>query len=384
MAATMTRPAADAPAPPPRRASPPGWVVLASVVVVVAAIAGIALVAVDRTAALGGTVTAVDGPLTYRSQAATVALDDGRVLIWGGRSTTTDSGSIYDPATDTWEQLPPAPGRPRFSAAAAWTGTEAIIVGGSDASTERFVPLATGIAWNPTTGSWRELPVAPEGLMDARALAFDTGVLVTGGSRVTSDHVPSDLWFDLRDETWTAIPVPGQVLSLTRGNGRVLAAAQTPQASSAGPGWSWSALAFDPIQVRWVPIAPPIDAPWVALAPGADGALSAVTADLEQLRGLVLEDGRWVEAAAIRSSAVATIEPTGYPPVGVWTGDQLVLGGQGGLVAWSPRARTFATLTDPAIRTFGATAVWTGHQVVALSSQSSEGFTWTPPPPDVP
>jgi len=304
------------------------------------------------------------------------------VLIWGGRSTTTDSGAVYDPATGTWQPLPPAPGIPRFSAAAAWTGSEAIIWGGSPANAEFFVPDATGIAWNPATASWRELPVAPVGLMDARAVAFETGVLFTGG-RTTGSAAPVDLWFNLADETWTTVVNPTEVLTVAWSEGQLIGAGRARTLGSAGQR-IWSVLAFDEATRTWSRTAPEIEAPWVALAGAADGGLTAVTADREQLRGLALVDGSWVEAASMRSSVVATIEPSGYPPAALWTGDRLVLGGQGGLVAWSPSARTFASTTDPRIRTFGSTAVWTGDAVVSLSSQSSEGWVWTPPVPEAP
>lgn len=354
--------------------------IIGILIVVMAACAAAFVVARDETPELGGTVTAIDGPLTFRSQAATVALGDGTVLIWGGRSTTTDSGSVFDPATGTWQQLPAAPGPPRFSAAATWTGTEAIIWGGSPADAELFAPEATGIAWNPTTASWRELPAAPFGLMDARAVAFETGVLFTGGKRITSEIDPADLWFNLADETWTTVPAPVEVLNVTWDQDRLLGTGRESSLSSAGRLTSWSVLEFDEGLRGWRPIAPPLETPWLIVAPTAGGELTAVTADMEELTGLVLEGERWVEVAMMRSGAIATIEPSGYPPVTVWTGDQLILGGTGGLVGWAPGTRTFSALTDPVIRSFGTTAVWTGDEIVSLSAQSSEGWTWAPPP----
>ena len=68
-----------------------------------------------NTGSLAGEVRAIDGPIGYRSQAATVALGDGRVLIWGGRRINPASGRIYDPTTDTWAPLPAPPGVERHA-----------------------------------------------------------------------------------------------------------------------------------------------------------------------------------------------------------------------------------------------------------------------------
>ena len=274
-----------------------------------------------------------------------------RVLIWGGRATTSDSGWVYDPTPGTWQKLPPAPGPSRFSAGAVWTGTEAMIWGGSIADPFRFDP--GGVAWNPSTGSWRELPAAPVGLMDARAVAFDAGVLFTGGRGPTGGH-PTDLWFDLASETWSEVPNEVQVRNVAWQDGRLVGTGPTPCDVSAGRLTStWEVLTFDPLARTWSQAAPTIDASWLALAPGPSGELTAVSADGETIRGFALTHGQWVQHAEIRSGAVVTIEPTGYPPATVWTGDQLVLGAQGGLVGVvtrEPRARPGDRPGDPHLR----------------------------------
>lgn len=375
MATTMTRPP-EAPPPPPRRASPLRGLLLVGIVAVLAGLVALATTR-TRTAELGGTVAAIDGPLTLRSQAATVALGDGRVLVWGGRNTSPDSGAVFDPSSGTWELLPPAPGPSRFSAAAVWTGTEAIIWGGSTRS-DRFTPDPGGIAWNPTTRSWRELPAAPLALMDARAVAFESGILITGGRRIDSSE-PVDLWFDRADEAWAIVPNDIQVLNVAWQQGHLVGTGPVIERLLDGHP-TWAVLAFDELTRTWSQGAPELEAGWLALASTADGQLTAVSSDSEQLRGYVLTNNQWVEAAGIRSSAVVTIEPRGYAPATVWTGERLVLGAQGGLAAWDPETRQFATLDDQRVRTFGGTVVWTGSEIVSLTNQSSEGWIWSPPP----
>jgi hypothetical protein len=60
----------------------------------------------------------------------------------------------FNPNTGTWRDLPNPPGPARWEAQTAWTGTEALFVGGTEHPAE-------GIAFDPEAGSWRELPPAP-------------------------------------------------------------------------------------------------------------------------------------------------------------------------------------------------------------------------------
>jgi hypothetical protein len=105
-----------------------------------------------------------------------------------------------------------------------------------------------------------------------------------------------------------------------------------------------------------------------------------VVATDTEVQALELVGERWTPAVVAASGPIATIEPAGYPPVALWTGDRLVVGGAGGLLAWTPSDRTLDRLDDRRVVTFGATAVWTGTEVVALSNQNTEGWVWTPAP----
>jgi hypothetical protein len=309
------------------------------------------------------------------------------VLVWGGRNISTDSGNVYDPATGEWEHLPAAPGPPRSGAAAVWTGEEAIIWGGSTTDAPPGIDPG-GIAWNPRTAAWRELPAAPHGLLHARPVAFgEDGVLFTGGERPGGD--PADLWFDLRTEQWTEVPNTVRVLNVAWQGDRLLGTGPAPRpvdiegagtAARTGKVRStWSVVAFDRSRLAWTEAAPSIEARWLALAVGTDDALTAVSVDTE-VRGHVLGPDGWTEATEVAGggSRINTTEPTAYPPVAVWIGDRLVLGGSGGLLAWDPANRRFAGMSDRHILTFGGTVVWTGEHVVSLTNQNTEGWVWTP------
>lgn len=336
-----------------------------------------------NTAALGGDLQRIDGPLELRSQAATVALGDGRVLIWGGRSTTSESGAIYDPATGAWEDLPPAPGPSRFGAAAVWTGEEAVIWGGSTSGTFDFDP--GGVAWDPVERTWRELPPAPVGLMGARAVAFPDGVLFAGGTQQSFAPDPVSLW--LEDGTWTVVPAPLSVVNTAWDGKRLIgtgpgALTMGHQAMGHQGRTGWPVVAFDSERLAWEQVAGPLDTEWMAIAVADDGTLSAVTREqvYAPLRAYEWTGERWEKVAETRAGAdgVVAIDVFSHPPVTVWTGERLLVGGEGGLTAWDPSARRFSTRSDRRFRTFGGAAVWTGSSVVALSGQSSEGWVWTP------
>jgi hypothetical protein len=77
------------------------------------------------------------------------------MVVWGGAGaggTIPANGETYDPVTNTWSALPRAPLRAREEAAAVWSGTDVIIVGGTDARTldaNHTVVLHDGAALTP-------------------------------------------------------------------------------------------------------------------------------------------------------------------------------------------------------------------------------------------
>lgn len=107
-----------------------------------------------------------------KSPAGHTAVWTGReVLFWGGiensRYAQADlqrSEVAYDPAKKTWRQLPPAPLDPRTYHEAVWTGREMIVWGG----VTRCCPIdsvihdAAAAAYDPETNTWRALPELPE------------------------------------------------------------------------------------------------------------------------------------------------------------------------------------------------------------------------------
>ena len=143
--------------------------------------------AADGTPAGWQPLSTASSPSARR--AASTAWDGQRLYVWGGKSlegALLSDGAVWHSQSNTWSALGTS-GAPtaRFDAAAVWTGEEFAVFGGSgQIGSGRTGPLATGAAWNPTTGTWRALPSqAPESARSAPLSAW-TGSqwLVHGGS----------------------------------------------------------------------------------------------------------------------------------------------------------------------------------------------------------
>ncbi|MFP3907907.1 MAG: kelch repeat-containing protein, partial [Acidimicrobiales bacterium] len=129
-----------------------------------------------------------------------------RLLVWGGTAGPdhlaecfTD-GALYDPASSTWEAIPPAPGADqRCGASAVWTDDELVVFGGYD-DTGPPTPgsvLGDGAAFDPDTGEWRSIPSAPvEPRYSADAVWTGREVIVVGG---TGDAGPDEVGSPLGD-----------------------------------------------------------------------------------------------------------------------------------------------------------------------------------------
>jgi hypothetical protein len=139
-------------------------------------------------------------PLEARA-AHSVVWTGREVIVWGGwrddlASLAFADGAAYDPATGTWRTIAPAPIPGRGYHAAAWTGTEMIVVGGEAAGQ---VGVADGAAYDPATDRWRLLPDAPR--------AFPTGSPPPQSAAWADDHLV--VWMRDTDEVFALDPDSG-------------------------------------------------------------------------------------------------------------------------------------------------------------------------------
>ena len=156
--------------------------------------------------------TELAAPPEIRS-GATQVWTGSELLEWGGSTDASgdrppeNDGIAYDAPTDTWETIPPAPIAPRSYAAHAWTGTELLVWGGWDGSWSGDEPgtMGDGAAYDPATQRWRELPPAP---IDGRTPLFAwTGdeLIVWGTSFRTNERPLDGAAYDPASDTWRSI-----------------------------------------------------------------------------------------------------------------------------------------------------------------------------------
>jgi hypothetical protein len=140
---------------------------------------------------------------------AVAAWTGNQMLIWGGTccGTESNSGTIYTPATNTWQQLPAAPIEPRREAMGAWTGTELVVAGG-ESGTENQTPalLSDAAAYNPATRTWRKLPPMPVPTAGATAVWDGTEVLFIAGTTPAQAPSASGQAYNPATNTWRQLP----------------------------------------------------------------------------------------------------------------------------------------------------------------------------------
>ena len=124
------------------------------------------------------------------------------MIIWGGSQSSdyeyTNSGTRYNPGTDSWAQLSisNAPS-PRISHSAIWTGEYMIIWGGQDANGK----TNTGSKYNPKTNSWVVVNTvnSPSSRYGHTATWTGNEMIVWGGDNSTGGKYNPNL------DSWTTI-----------------------------------------------------------------------------------------------------------------------------------------------------------------------------------
>jgi hypothetical protein len=132
---------------------------------------------------------------------------DREMLVWG----PGERGAAYDPKSDTWRLLPPAPIEPRMPSAVAWTGREFVVWG----DRERAASAMDGAAYDPASNAWRAVADAPFPLNSSEAVWTGNEMIVFGshldGRNVSDVPHARALAFDPAADSWREIPIPQQV-----------------------------------------------------------------------------------------------------------------------------------------------------------------------------
>lgn len=131
---------------------------------------------------------------------------DGRVFFWA-------SALAYDPVSDQWSRLAPAPLKPRTGEAVVPVGGHVLVWGGCDPSVVDCA--ATPGSWLPdgamldvATGEWSRLPMAPlaPGPAATAVAVRDDAMVVALGS--DPNQGPTFAAFDIESRAWRVLPNP--------------------------------------------------------------------------------------------------------------------------------------------------------------------------------
>lgn len=123
-------------------------------------------------------------------------------------------GAAYDPVKDTW-RLIASPPQERLGSNVVWDGRELLVVGGSglpDPKTGMRKLVSVPFAYNPATNRWRTLAAMDKGRYgrkNAGAVWTGTKLLLWGGQTQAGGHeviAPHGLAFDPKTNRWLELP----------------------------------------------------------------------------------------------------------------------------------------------------------------------------------
>ncbi|MRG97637.1 Kelch repeat-containing protein [Polyangium spumosum] len=149
----------------------------------------------------GETATSIEA-ITYSAKAMSTAryaatgtvLPDGRVLVAGGRNSSSaalSSAQIYNPATDAWSSAANLPAARTRHTATLLGGGRVLVAGGSTGSNT----ASTSYLYNPSTNAWTTgagMSVARE--EHTATLLANGKVLVVGGGSGATNHKTAALY----------------------------------------------------------------------------------------------------------------------------------------------------------------------------------------------
>jgi hypothetical protein len=304
-------------------------------------------------------------PGTWRRlPAAPVEVDVGLTSVWTGTEMivsgvradspngsfvkSTHVAAAFNPASQTWRELPSGPKTPGYCRrGAVWTGKEMLVW-----ACDQF-------ALNPATNTWRSLPAAPT---QQGIVAWTGSELIGWGGGCCGDVSADGSAYDPNANTWRKLapaPVPGQQSPTGAWTGRelVIFNGRDPDGKPVG------GAAYNPTTDTWRRIPP---------MPGPNLGGTAVWDGHE-----ILIVGRAVGLAfdprTTHYRRLPPMDTARRQPIAVWTGKQLLVwGGQidGGAVAdgvvYEPRANRWEPILDgePLEPRFFATGVWTGRKLI--------------------
>jgi N-acetylneuraminic acid mutarotase len=189
------------------------------------------------------------------------------MIIWGGTevgASTFNSGSRYDPATDTWHTTSGVNAPfPRKQHSAVWTGTEMIVWGGCGLLDEHSCQINSGGRYNPVTDTWTatSLNGAPSARINHTAVWTGSVMVVWGGCRFSNDLcTPQALGnsggrYDPATDTWQSTSVAGAP-EPRQDHTAVWSGQEMIVWGGIGAAVYANGARYDPVADAWTPVAP--------------------------------------------------------------------------------------------------------------------------------
>ena len=127
-----------------------------------------------------------------------------KMLVWGGISANSavNTGSVYDPAANTWTPMSVinAPSA-RQNAVAAWTGSRMLVWGGDNGAV-----LGDGGSYDPATNTWTTMNVAnAPAPRTQHAGAWANGSLLVWGGHDGATFYGDGGIYDQQTDTWSVM-----------------------------------------------------------------------------------------------------------------------------------------------------------------------------------
>ncbi|MDA3040858.1 MAG: hypothetical protein O3C27_15275, partial [Actinomycetota bacterium] len=317
-----------------------------------------------------------EAPIEPRSYAVT-AWTGSRAVFWAGsniaRNAAYEDGAMYDPATDSWEEMSvPGWGHPGLTSAFFDGELYALAKGG-------------GTRFDPIAGEWRDLPQV-DGMFLAATVASDETIWGLGpaASNVIGQPDLAIARFDPADDTWSYGPVwepSTEQSAIVSGLSRLESSAVWIGNEVFVCGRTGGCVAFDPSNETWrsIPPASKADAPSVTVVTELGLTMLVQSGDGSTAYVEVLSETGWERR--VSELQVGNFETVTTAAAGEWLA--IFASEEPPLVVHLP---TGAWQVAPDARLAGVQApntVWTGGELLVWGGRSDDpsrvgGARWTP------
>ncbi|MGI8775583.1 MAG: Kelch repeat-containing protein [Actinomycetota bacterium] len=317
------------------------------------------------------------------------------MIVWGGwvtegeslRSRYVRTGAAYDPDSDSWRGVTPAPISGGSGYSAIWTGSEMILWGSPARGAAN-----EGAAYDPVKDEWRRIGPGPLSPRSGHLAVWAGDEMIVWGGYLTEfqreRYDAKGATYDPATDSWRMLPrgpLPAGYDAMGAWTGKEVLVMVSPMGIEEADYPKFAHLAaFDPATDGWRSLARPPHVAWVS-PPVAylDGKLNVLSLGGTVDGGEVNNYGRELDTGGIYDHERDEWSPHAEPPKRpnqTWEqtaiDDEVVIDG----LAYSPSTDTWRKLPRFPLhdREFPV-VVWTGHELIVWGGSEVSGGD--PPPP---